>query len=394
MIGKIKRNKKEYQNKKGVNSAFYVICLIFLFTPPSFSQKAELLKKCEADYKLEKYDSLIVNCNRYLKLDTLNPRVYLLRGYAFRSESFGSTKFVELAIADFKKCLYLDSFNAEAYYSCKLLEKEDWYLEDWEYYEVIKLDSNYYLPYFDLACKKIFLSKAVDEVELLDSVEMLLNRAIELKPNEYDIILERAEYYLITKEYKLAQKDFNRAITLDSKEIYAYKGRAQTLYFLNQFTSAISDLTKYINYETNRLNNSFGNADWLEPDVFVLRGNCYAKLGNSTLALVDYNRAAKVGNYVVYKKRIQWIYNFNKCIDKWSLILENRSELIINQITFNLIITDEEDEVLFKKQYTLDTKILPGEIAPTASFPVGGELCYSERELQFMNFDFELVNIK
>jgi hypothetical protein len=139
---------------------------------------------------------------------------------------------------------------------------------------------------------------------------------------------------------------------------------------------------------------SFGNTDWLRPDVIVLRGNCYAKLGNRTLALVDYNRAAKVGRCVVHNKRIQWIYNYNNCIDQWSLVLENRSELIINQITFNLIITDEEDEVVFKKQYTLDTKISPGEIAPIPSFPVGGELCYSQREMQILNFDFELEKIK
>jgi tetratricopeptide (TPR) repeat protein len=388
MIGKLKRNKKEYQNKKRVNRTFYLICLIFLLNSSSFAQKAEILKKCEAYYKLENYDSLIVNCNRYLQLDTLNPRVYLLRGHAFNAKENSD----QLSLADFEKCLKLDPLNAEAFYWCKVLKEEEWFLEDWEYYEVIKLDSNYYLPYFGLARKKIFLYwKGGEELELLDSVDILLNRAIELKPNEYDIILERAEYYLRIKEYKLAQKDFNKAITLDARKIDAYKGRGEVLFFLNQFTLAISDLTKYINYETDRFMKIVGHTDFIDPDVFVLRGNCYAKLGNRTMALVDYNR---VGEYLVRDKRIQWIYNFNKCIDQWSLILENRSELIINQITFNLIISNEEDEVLFKKQYTLDIKLSPGDIAPIASFPVGGELCYSQREMEFLNFDFDLEKIK
>jgi tetratricopeptide (TPR) repeat protein len=248
------RVKKEHQNKKRVNRIFPVICLIFLFTSSSFAQKAEILKKCEADYKLKNYESLIVNCNRYLQLDTLNPRVYLLRGHAF-NEKDNSDQFVSLA--DFEKCLELDPLNVEAFYWCKLTKDEGLFLEDWEYYEVIKLYPKYYLPYYDLACKKRLSYGLSEEIELLDSVDILLNRAIELKPNDYNLILNRAEYYLIIKEYKLAQKDFNHAISLDSRDIQVYKGRGETLYFLNQFTLAISDLTKYINYETNRLNNSY-----------------------------------------------------------------------------------------------------------------------------------------
>ena len=68
--------------------------------------------------------------------------------------------------------------------------------------------------------------------------------------------------------------------------------------------------------------------------------------------------------------------------------------MIINQITFNLIITNEEDDVVFKKQYTLVIKIAPGEIAPIESFPVGGELCYTPREMENFSFEFVLEKIK
>jgi len=384
----IKKIREKYKNQKRLNKIFSVICFIFLLTSSNFAQKAEILKKCEADYNVKNYESLIVNCNQYLQLDTLNPRIYFLRGYAFK-ERENSDK--DVSIADFEKCLFLDPLNTEAFYLCKVLKDMRWYFDDWEYYEVIKLDSNYYLPYFHLACKKIDSYGLLLEPEMLDSVEILLNRALDLKPNEHEIILKRAEYYLIIKEYKLAQKDFNQAITINSSDINAYKGRGEALYFLNQFTLAISDLTKYINYETNRLIKIVGNTNLIDPNVFLIRGNSYAKIGNRTLALVDYNR---VSSMVVNKKRIQWIYNNNKCVDRWSLILENQSEMIINQITFNLIITNEEDDVIFKKQYTLDIKIAPGEIAPIDSFPVGGELCYTSREMENFSFEFILEKIK
>ena len=355
----------------------------FLFSTAIFSQKAELLKKCEADYKLQKYESLIANCNNYFTQDTLNARVYLLRGLAFaKIDAFSQSE----AASDFKKCLELDPSNVEAIFWIKLTENDRWFLEDWEYYEIMKLDSSYYYPYLQMARKKVWEYRLDYDVSFLDSVESLLDRAIELKPNDYESILERGEYYLLLKEYSFAEKDFNKVISLRPMNVAAYKGRGQTLYYQNKFALAINDLTKYINGETP--------IDYEYPDMLILRANSYAKLGNRTLALNDYNRVLSLKEGPIIKKnRTQWTYNDNGCIDRWSLVLNNLSYLTINQITFYLTITNEDDEVLFRKKYSLTTTLSPGEIVPTSSFAVGGELCFSEAELDKLYFEFELEKI-
>jgi hypothetical protein len=368
----------------------YTFILIFLLCSTTFAQKAELLKKCEADYKLEKYKSLWDNCDSYLELDTMCARVYLLKAHALLNIYDQSW-----AVDDFKKCLELDPSNIEALFWVKLNDR--WFLEDWEYYEIMKLDTSYYYPYLHMAWKKNWEYNLDYDISFLDSVESLLDRAIELKPNDYASILERGEYFLLMKEYKLAEKDFNKAITIKPHEVVAYKVRGQALYYQNKFALAINDLTKYINEKTPIITKHIDEGFPIDDeytDMFILRANSYAKLGNRTLALNDYNRvlSLKMGP-IISNKRFQWIYNDNDCIEKWSLVLNNLTELTINQITFNLIITNENDEVLFRKKYTLTTKLSPGEIVPTSSFAVGGELCFSEEEMDKLYFEFELEKI-
>ena len=361
---------------------FHTFIFIFLLCSTSFAQKAELLKKCEADYKLEKYESLLDNCNSYLELDTMCARVYLLKAHA-NSNIYDMT----LAIDEFNKCLELEPSNVEALFWVKLIKNEPRiFLEDWEYYDFMKMDSSYYYPYLHMAWKKNWEYNLDYDISFLDSVESLLDRAIELKPNDYESILERGEYFLIMKEFKLAEKDFNKSISLRPLNVAAYKGRGQALYYMDKFALAINDLTKYINEKTPVV---YGYSD-----ILILRANSYAKLGNRTLALNDYNRVLSLKEGpIISNKRFQWIYNDNDCIEKWSLVLNNRTELKINHITFNLTITNEQDEVLFRKKYTLATTLSPGEIVPTSSFAVGGELCFSEEEMDKLYFEFELEKI-
>jgi tetratricopeptide (TPR) repeat protein len=206
----------------------YTFGFIFLLCSTSFAQKAEFLKKCEADYKLELYKSLWDNCDSYLELDTMCARVYLLKAHALLNLYDQSW-----AVDDFKKCLELDPSNVEALFWVKLNDR--WFLEDWEYYEIMKLDSSYYYPYLQMARKKLWEYRLDYNISFLDSVESLLDRAVELKPNDYASILERGEYFLLMKEYKLAEKDFNKAITIKPHEVVAYKVRGQALYYQSKF---------------------------------------------------------------------------------------------------------------------------------------------------------------
>jgi tetratricopeptide (TPR) repeat protein len=78
-----------------------------------------------------------------------------------------------------------------------------------------------------------------------DAALRLYTAAIQLsdRPSGY---LKRGQFYSIKGEYENAIRDFTDVIRLDPRNEFAYRWRAESLYFKRDFDAALSDYTKGI----------------------------------------------------------------------------------------------------------------------------------------------------
>jgi hypothetical protein len=368
---------------------FAFLLLIIPYFNIGFSQtKVDLLKKCEMDYDLNDYKSLLIHCNQYLALDTMNARVYSLKGLATLNDS--------IALLNFRKAISLDSkdFLTKAYILRLTGQTDLFWLDDKTYIEGIKCDTNNHYGYLELAQKMQwdYAGKLNNNI-IADSIYNLLNKAIQLRPKHFESLVARGELSLSTDNNKLAIEDFSAALKLKPNDLSAIQGRAYAYYYNKQYANAIPDLNKII--EARVKENVPPDFDFNLTEYYMMRGNCYGKSGNRTQALIDLNRALYLqSSYILHTTRHQWGRNENGCIHKWGLILDNQSTIDINRITFKLVISDSEDEVLFRKSFTLSVKLMPGDVVPTSFFNLGGELCYSDLEWENFDFDFVLEKIE
>ena len=70
--------------------------------------------------------------------------------------------------------------------------------------------------------------------------------AIELRPNEIDLYLDRGQYYFELDKLDKAEADFKAILTLDSKNIYAYGGLGRNYLKEKRYDLAEKNLTKAI----------------------------------------------------------------------------------------------------------------------------------------------------
>jgi tetratricopeptide (TPR) repeat protein len=342
--------------------------------------KEELLKKCQINLDKSDFNSLILDSEKLLKLDSTNSKAYSFRGIAYyykENETF--------AVRDLMKSLSIDQKNVAALLYLKILESTDLWLEDSDYYQLIEMDPDYYESYVHFARKKLFNFYNLFKEENVDSIYQLLNAAIKLNPKSSDALIERGNLSFELQNYESANQDYNNVLLLEQNNFEALEGRGKSYYYTKQYTKALNDLTRLVNHYKN-FNIEF-ELNYKLQELQVLRGKTYAKLGNRAQALIDLNYVLSFRDVgIIDDTRHQWSFNTHGCIDQWSILLNNSSELEVNRLTFKLTIADPDENVIFRKTYVQNIKLAPGDVVPTPFFNLGGELCYSESE--FDNFDY------
>lgn len=371
-----------------LNGLILTFSVIGCFTHGIGQTKEELLKKCQIYLDKSDYNSLITESEKLLKLDSNSSDPYYFRGMAYyylENETF--------ALTDLTLCLSIDPKNAAALFHLKILDNQNIWLEDSEYQELIKMDPEYPETYLHFAQKKLFNYYNVFKEENIDSIYQLLNHAIKLNPKNVRAIIERADISFDLKNYESAKQDYEKALLIEPNNIEALEGRGKSFYYTKQYTKALNDLTRLINH----YNNSHIEFEYNIKlhKLLVVRGNTYAKLGNRVQALIDFNKILSVRGFeIVNDYRHQWSFNIHRCIDQWSVILNNSSELEVNYLTFKLTIVDTDENVIFRKTYIQNIKLAPGDVVPTPFFNLGGELCYGESEFEDFDYYIELQKIE
>lgn len=373
---------------KKITGLFLILSIITCSSYAIGQTKEELLKKCQMHLDKSDYNSLLIDSQKLLKLDSINSKAYSFRGIAYYYMENETS-----AVRDLTKSLRIDQKNVAALLHLKILQSVDFWLEDSEYLQLIEMDPEYYESYVHFARKKLLLYYTFPETENVDSIYILLNHAIKLNPKNSEALIERGNLYFELKNYEIAIQDYEKVLMLDQNNFEALEGRGKSFYYTKQYTKALNDLTRLINH----YNNSHIEFEYNIKlhKLLVVRGNTYAKLGNRVQALIDFNKILSVRGFeIVNDYRHQWSFNIHRCIDQWSVILNNSSELEVNYLTFKLTIVDTDENVIFRKTYIQNIKLAPGDVVPTPFFNLGGELCYGESEFEDFDYYIELQKIE
>ena len=104
---------------------------------------------------------------------------------------------------------------------------------------------------------------------------------------EWDYIREGKAYF-DNKEYEKAVADYNRALELNPKYVYAYNGRGNVYQTLGEYKKAVSDYDRALELDPEYVNAYNG------------RGNVYKALREYEKAVSDYDRALELDPEYVY----------------------------------------------------------------------------------------------
>jgi len=107
-------------------------------------------------------------------------------------------------------------------------------------------------------------------------------RAPEMKTDNPEAYLRRGGAYLKKGEYDLAVQDFNKAISLDSKNSIAYTGRASAYYKKELYEKAIADCNRSLEIYSG------------SPETYAVRGDAYRGMSEYDLSIKDFNKAIEI----------------------------------------------------------------------------------------------------
>ena len=113
----------------------------------------------------------------------------------------------------------------------------------------------------------------------VDECLPLLNRALELTPDDAAAYTSRGAVYRDLREYARALEDYAHAIELDPNAVYPYRGRGAVYYDLREYQQALEDYTHAIELDPS---NAYSYAG---------RGMTYLHLKNAVRAQADLSLA-------------------------------------------------------------------------------------------------------
>jgi tetratricopeptide (TPR) repeat protein len=274
----------------------------------------------------KEYDSAIT-C--YSEIIRLNPRNIL--GYRNRANVYIAKKDYERAISEYNQFLRIDSLNHSAHASRgflnRVLKIYDAALLDYNnairlspksitYYSgrayVYKLmgdtknaitDFDEYVKLYNKAAAYPIRGNFYREIKKYDLAIADYNKAIELDPKYVYAYYARGGFYSISKQYDLALIDYNKAITLDPKNRLGFYGRAELQKEKGLYQAAISDFEKVFEINPDEI---YSYASILSP--LIKSGNFEKAQAYASKAKAKWSEMDE--SYFFYSHYINVVANF------------------------------------------------------------------------------------
>lgn len=220
---------------------------------------------------LKQPDSALADYNKAIELDSKLPMPYINRASVYLSQ-----KNYQAALRDLDDVLRLDSSNASAHYTRGntnvALKKYDEAIQDYDKAISIERKAGYFH-----ARGVVYFMQSKFDLAVKDNTE-----AITLDPANVSAYRNRAISYTRLGKDALALEDTRKALALRGESSNLRYNLAYVLYKTGQISAALNEVTKVIAAAPN----------WRDP--YILRSNCYVKLGNQIKAKADRATAAKL----------------------------------------------------------------------------------------------------
>ena len=247
-----------------------------------------------------KTEEAIVDFNKAIDLDSNFSDYYYARGIS----KCGLKKYEE-AIADLNEAITLDPNDAKNYSGRGMVKK--------------------YLKLYDEALKDYNQALLLDQndINLNKDIIEIITQKIKYYPKDINLYFERANALYKLKNFKTALLDYNKAIELDpnNANIYYQRGLLQKdRWVYGQKYDAIKDFTKAIEIDSNK------------AEYYFQRGLCYEEItSHNEEAIEDFSQAIKLDSkkFQIYSHRGNAYYkngNYEQAIVDFEKYLEQNPE--------------------------------------------------------------------
>lgn len=213
------------------------------------------------------YDDTIYYVNKSISIKDVLYKYYL-RAYAYKVKRRYSK-----AIDDYNYIIQKDDRADQAYNNRGLVyaEIKDFEKAEADYKKAIELNPNNHSVNNNMG-------EMYENQQMYDKALEYYTKQIDIEANDYYYI-NRGWCYIKLKKYKEAQKDFNLAIKMDSKNPYAYNGLAHTYKYQDEYEEAIKFFEKAI------------DMDYEYVYAYRYMSECYENLKQYDKAEQTYTRA-------------------------------------------------------------------------------------------------------
>ncbi len=243
-----------------------ILLLIVLIPIFSFTQAKKLYRKA---IKATNPKDKIELFTQVIKLEPKNFDAYFQRGIAKNDlgDYYG-------AMMDYSKIIIYKP-DADSYYNRgnSKYSLQDYIGAKQDYEDALKLDPQFTEARYNLACTKYFLDDYIGSIVDLSNI-------IEAVPTESKAYTQRANALLALKKYKLALQDFSMAVLINPNTD-TYYNRGITHLNINYYKQAKKDFDKSLSLDTKNLS------------AYFFRGTAHLLLGKYKKAISDFTTTLK-----------------------------------------------------------------------------------------------------
>lgn len=223
---------------------------------------------------IKNYDKAIADYNKCIELDSTFHRAYSNRGvlyYNIYGPSKSDSLHLELARKDFTKALRFKSDNTDA-----LIGRANTLSTQNKFRESLP-DYNKYIPLVpDDAKAYMWRGIAYYQLDKSDSALADMNKSIEMMPGNAMAFQWRGIVYLQKKNYTAATADFEQSLKLNPGQSSSYNWRGLAKFHQKMYNEAIADYNIAI------------SKDPKDPTAFINRSSAYYELKNYEQSFKDY----------------------------------------------------------------------------------------------------------
>lgn len=133
---------------------------------------------------------------------------------------------------------------------------------------------------------KLYFDISGNSIDTLNMALADLNRAIELKPNDGEFLINRGAMYAKLGDFDKSLASLNEGLKIKPDQISGYLNRSLIYNMRNEHENAIKDFDEYLKYDPYKAN------------IIFERGVQKRKLNKYDESILDYNRAIELGDEI------------------------------------------------------------------------------------------------